>query len=127
VEVVVLSKISLETLRWTWVNVFGVAFCLACFLVYLILFTTDFFTSTSAFLGNDLYWTWYNDMSSSAYFYFVILVMVALCLLPDFLIQGYRNVYRPRFWMVVRQEAIKEKRKRKQRNRNQEPVASPAE
>ncbi|KAK4522878.1 hypothetical protein GAYE_PCTG32G0768 [Galdieria yellowstonensis] len=127
VEVVVLSKISLETLRWTWVNVFGVAFCLACFLVYLILFTTDFFTSTSAFLGNDLYWTWYNDMSSSAYFYFVILVMVALCLLPDFLIQSYRNVYRPRFWMVVRQEAIKEKRKRKQRNRNQEPVASPAE
>ncbi|GJQ09141.1 hypothetical protein GpartN1_g6649.t1 [Galdieria partita] len=126
VEVVVLSKISLETLRWTWVNVLGILFCLACFLVYLILFTTDFFTSSSAFLGNDLYWTWYNEMSSSAYFYFVILVAVSLCLLPDFIIHGYRNVYRPRFWMVVRQEAIKEKRKRRQRNVNPNSVSSPA-
>ncbi|GJD09207.1 Probable phospholipid-transporting ATPase 5 [Galdieria sulphuraria] len=126
VEVVVLSKISLETLRWTWVNVLGIVFCLACFLVYLILFTTDFFTSTSAFLGNDLYWTWYNEMSSSAYFYFVVLVTVALCLLPDFFIQGYRNVYRPRFWMVVRQEAIKEQKKSRQREVVGDPVSSPA-
>eukprot|EP00871_Galdieria_phlegrea_P003404 jgi/Galph1/4064/GphlegSOOS_G2721.1 len=122
VEIVVLGKISLETLRWTWVNVLGIVFCLACFLIYLILFTTDFFTSTSSFLGNDLYWTWYNDMSSSAYFYFVLLIIVSLALLPDFILHGYRNVYRPRFWMVVRQAAMKEKRQRS-KNRNVEETS----
>lgn len=101
---VVLGKISIETLYWTWLNAAAIGLCLALYFVYLLLLNTVFWVGTSggAWIGVKLYWVFFSALSNGAYFYLYLAVAVCLCLLPELLWMLVQQRYAPRYWQVLR-------------------------
>eukprot|EP01116_Phalansterium_solitarium_P015183 TRINITY_DN3338_c0_g4_i1.p1 TRINITY_DN3338_c0_g4~~TRINITY_DN3338_c0_g4_i1.p1 ORF type:complete len:1533 (+),score=566.23 TRINITY_DN3338_c0_g4_i1:101-4699(+) len=99
-----LTKISLETTHWTWITGVGLLVSLAMF-----------FTVFGAVSGFPSGWPQSSTVISVLFgtpsFYFVVAVVIAACLLPDFTFKYVQRQFFPQAWQILQEHEQLEHRR----------------